>query len=119
MDSSFSGEFRAYARQDLFRHRRRLVLRRQPHRQTPAVRRYNPVLGFHWHPIVGEVRRCFTTHGGGAELGRLNTPPLVGLPDGTIKESRDHITAAVTNSGFAFPIRHITTILRASNKTLI
>ena len=33
---------------------------------------------------------------------------IVGLPDGTIKESRERITAAIANSGFAFPIRRIT-----------
>ncbi len=32
---------------------------------------------------------------------------IVGLPDGTIKESRDRVTAAVTNSGFTFPVRRI------------
>ncbi|MDH4247327.1 MAG: hypothetical protein OEW39_05880 [Deltaproteobacteria bacterium] len=35
----------------------------------------------------------------------------MGLPDGTIKESRDRITAVITNSGFAFPIRRISSIL--------
>ena len=37
----------------------------------------------------------------------LSTFNIVGLPDGTIKESRDRVTAAVTNSGFKFPVRRI------------
>ena len=37
----------------------------------------------------------------------LSTFNIVGLPDGTIKESRDRVTAAVTNSGFNFPVRRI------------
>ena len=30
---------------------------------------------------------------------------IVGLPDGTIKESRDRILSAVNNSGFSLPVR--------------
>ena len=37
----------------------------------------------------------------------LSTFNIVGLPDGTIKESRDRVTAAVTNSGLKFPVRGI------------
>ena len=59
------------------------------------------VLGVEAHPIEVEVDLA---------LG-LSQFTIVGLPDGTIKESRDRITAAITNSGFAFPIRRITTIL--------
>ena len=32
---------------------------------------------------------------------------IVGLPDGTIKESRDRVLSAVNNSGFSFPIRRV------------
>jgi magnesium chelatase family protein len=32
---------------------------------------------------------------------------IVGLPDGTIKESRDRILSAINNSGFSFPVRKI------------
>ena len=32
----------------------------------------------------------------------------MGLPEGTIKESRERITAAISNSGYAFPIKRIT-----------
>ena len=32
---------------------------------------------------------------------------IVGLPDGTIKESRDRILSAINNSGYSFPVRKI------------
>jgi len=32
---------------------------------------------------------------------------IVGLPDGTIKESRDRILSAVNNSGYSFPVRRV------------
>ena len=35
----------------------------------------------------------------------LSTFNIVGLPDGTIKESRNRVTTAVTNSGFKYPVR--------------
>ena len=38
----------------------------------------------------------------------LSNFTIVGLPDGTIKESRERITAAISNSGYSFPIRRIT-----------
>ena len=56
------------------------------------------VLGVHAHPIEVEVDLAVG----------LSMFTIVGLPDGTIKESRDRITAAITNSGFAFPVRRIT-----------
>jgi len=56
------------------------------------------VLGVEAHPIEVEV-----------DLARgLPQFTIVGLPDGTIKESRERITAAISNSGFAFPIKRIT-----------
>ena len=33
---------------------------------------------------------------------------IVGLPDNTVRESRERISAAIGNSGFSFPIRRIT-----------
>jgi len=33
---------------------------------------------------------------------------MVGLPETAVKESRDRVRAAITNSGFAFPIKRIT-----------
>ena len=53
------------------------------------------VLGIDAHPVDVEVD---------VSIG-LNTFNIVSLPDGTIKESRDRVTAAVTNSGFNFPVR--------------
>ena len=50
------------------------------------------VLGIDAHPVDVEVD---------VSIG-LSTFNIVGLPDGTIKESRDRVTAAVTNSGFNF-----------------
>ena len=32
---------------------------------------------------------------------------IVGLPDSTIKESRDRILSAVNNSGYSFPVRRV------------
>jgi len=32
---------------------------------------------------------------------------IVGLPDGTIKESRDRILSAGNNSGYSFPVRRV------------
>ena len=53
------------------------------------------VLGIDAHPVDVEVD---------VSIG-LSTFNIVGLPDGTIKESRDRVTAAVTNSGFNYPVR--------------
>src|ERR1700680_171213 len=36
---------------------------------------------------------------------------IVGLPSGAVKESRDRVTAALTNSGFELPSRRITVSL--------
>ena len=55
------------------------------------------VLGIDAHPVYVEVD---------ISIG-LSTFKIVGLPDGTIKESRDSVTAAITNSGFNFPVRRI------------
>jgi magnesium chelatase family protein len=40
---------------------------------------------------------------------------VVGLPDNAIKESRERISAAIKNSGYAFPQRHITINLAPAN----
>ena len=37
----------------------------------------------------------------------LNAFTIVGMPDGTIRESRDRIISAIQNSGFHFPIRRV------------
>jgi len=59
------------------------------------------VLGVEAHPIEVEVDLAVG----------LSQFTIVGLPDGTIKESKERITAAISNSGYAFPVRRITTIL--------
>jgi magnesium chelatase family protein len=56
------------------------------------------VLGVEAHPIEVEVD---------LSIG-LAVFTIVGLPDGTIKESRERIAAAIANSGYPFPIRKIT-----------
>ncbi len=56
------------------------------------------VLGVEAHPIEVEV-----------DLARgMPQFTIVGLPDGTIRESRDRISAAIKNAGYAFPIKRIT-----------
>ena len=60
------------------------------------------MLGVEAHPIQVEVDLA---------LG-LSNFTIVGLPDGTIKVSRERITAAISNSGYSFPVRRITTILK-------
>jgi len=43
------------------------------------------------------------------DIGRgLPATIVVGLPDAAVKESRDRVKAAITNSGFDFPIKKIT-----------
>src|SRR5512137_3108000 len=32
---------------------------------------------------------------------------IVGLPDGAVRESRERVKAAITNTGFAFPVNRI------------
>ncbi|MBF0353022.1 MAG: YifB family Mg chelatase-like AAA ATPase [SAR324 cluster bacterium] len=55
------------------------------------------VLGIDAHLIEVEVDVSFG-------LAQFN---IVGLPDGTIKESRDRVMSAIKNSGFEFPIRKV------------
>jgi len=59
------------------------------------------VLGVEAHAIAVEVD---------LSVG-LSAFTIVGLPDGTIKESRERITAAISNSGYSFPVRRITVSL--------
>jgi magnesium chelatase family protein len=35
---------------------------------------------------------------------------LVGLPDGAVREARDRVRAALLNSNFEFPFRHINVV---------
>ena len=55
------------------------------------------VLGIEAHPITFEVD---------VAIG-LSAFNIVGLPDDTIRESRDRILAALSNCGFALPPRNI------------
>ncbi len=41
---------------------------------------------------------------------------LVGLPEGAVREARDRVRAAVTNSGFEFPLRRITVNLAPADR---
>ncbi|MDQ6988963.1 MAG: YifB family Mg chelatase-like AAA ATPase [Mariprofundaceae bacterium] len=41
---------------------------------------------------------------------------LVGLPDGAVREARDRVRAALLNSNFEFPLRHITVNLSPADK---
>ena len=40
---------------------------------------------------------------------------IVGLPDATVRESRDRVRAALKNSGFHFPVKKITVNLAPAN----
>ncbi len=63
------------------------------------------VLGINAHPIEVEVD---------ISMG-LSSFNIVGLPDGTIKESRERIMAAIHNSGISFPIRRVVVNLAPAN----
>ncbi len=41
---------------------------------------------------------------------------LVGLPEGAVREARDRVRSAVTNSGFEFPLRRITVNLAPADR---
>ena len=41
----------------------------------------------------------------GSQLPRFLT---VGLPEGAVKESKERVTAAIKNSGYKFPLKHVT-----------
>jgi magnesium chelatase family protein len=57
------------------------------------------VLGVEALPIEVEVDLAF---------GQLPVFTIVGLPDGTVRESKERIAAAFANSGLALPVRRIT-----------
>jgi magnesium chelatase family protein len=48
--------------------------------------------------------------------GTLPYTVLVGLPDQAVKESRDRVRAALTNSGYRFPMDHITINLAPASR---
>ena len=47
----------------------------------------------------------------------LPTFTTVGLPDASIRESRDRVKAAMVNSGFPFPLKRITVNLAPAHRT--
>jgi magnesium chelatase family protein len=60
----------------------------------------------HTASLLGLTARPITVE---VDLARgLPTFHLVGLPDGAVRESRERVTAALKNSGFALPLRRIT-----------
>ncbi|MBF0290181.1 MAG: ATP-binding protein [SAR324 cluster bacterium] len=63
------------------------------------------ILGIEAHLIDVEVDISFG-------LANFN---IVGMPDGTIRESRDRVMAAINNSGFQMPIRKIVVNLAPAN----
>ncbi len=63
-----------------------------------AKTRAATVLGVQAHPIDVEVDLAIG----------ISTFTIVGLPDNTVKESKERILAAIANSGFALPIRKVT-----------
>ncbi|MGR3180028.1 MAG: YifB family Mg chelatase-like AAA ATPase [Candidatus Anammoxibacter sp.] len=40
--------------------------------------------------------------------GQLPATVIIGLPDAAVKESRDRVKASIKNSGYKFPVKHIT-----------
>ncbi|MGR3219042.1 MAG: YifB family Mg chelatase-like AAA ATPase, partial [Candidatus Anammoxibacter sp.] len=40
--------------------------------------------------------------------GQLPATVVIGLPDAAVKESRDRVKASIKNSGYKFPVKHIT-----------
>lgn len=63
------------------------------------------VLGIHAHPIDVEVD---------VSIGLFNFN-IVGLPDSSIRESRDRVMSAISNSGFSMPVRRMVVNLAPAN----
>ncbi len=42
----------------------------------------------------------------------------VGLPHGAVKEGRERVNAAITNSGYSFPLQRITVNLAPAGQTI-
>ena len=65
-----------------------------PSSDTPRPRLYTrALLGLTAHPVTVE---CHIGNG-------LPSTTIVGLPEGAVRESRDRVKSALTNSGFAYP----------------
>jgi magnesium chelatase family protein len=68
----------------------------------------------HTASLLGLTARPITVE---VDLARgLPTFHLVGLPDGAVRESRERVTAALGNSGFALPVRRITVSLAPADE---
>ena len=68
----------------------------------------------HTASLLGLTARPITVE---VDLARgLPTFHLVGLPDGAVRESRERVTAALGNSGFALPVRRITVNLSPADE---
>jgi magnesium chelatase family protein len=68
----------------------------------------------HTASLLGLTARRITVE---VDLARgLPTFHLVGLPDGAVRESRERVTAALGNSGFALPVRRITVSLAPADE---
>ena len=68
----------------------------------------------HTASLLGLTARPITVE---VDLTRgLPTFHLVGLPDGAVRESRERVTAALGNSGFALPVRRITVSLAPADE---
>ena len=64
-----------------------------------AIVRTAALFGVDAHPVRVEVD---------VSDGGLPSTTLVGLPDASVRESRDRIESAIRNSGFEFPKRRVT-----------
>ena len=71
------------------------------HQQRPvlAILRTAAIFGVEAYPVSVEVD---------VSDGGLPAITMVGLPDASVRESRDRVQSAIRNSGFEFPRRHVT-----------
>ena len=71
------------------------------HQQCPglAILRTAEIFGVEAFPVSVEVD---------VSDGGLPKITMVGLPDASVRESRDRVQSAIRNSGFEFPRRHVT-----------
>ena len=64
-----------------------------------AILRTAAIFGVEAYPVSVEVD---------VSDGGLPSVTMVGLPDASVRESRDRVQSAIRNSGFEFPRRHVT-----------
>ena len=64
-----------------------------------AILRTAAIFGVEAYPVRVEVD---------VSDGELPAITMVGLPDASVRESRDRVQSAIRNSGFEFPRRHVT-----------